>query len=66
MNTTSLISALVGAQTGMMQLAVAARLVRMNADQSGSVSKLVNAAQHSATVLANTAAGTGTNLDVTA
>ena len=32
MDTTSLISAFMNAQTGMLQLAVAARLARMNAD----------------------------------
>ena len=40
MDPTSLITALMGAQTGMMQLAVAARLERMNADQGVSVAKL--------------------------
>ena len=34
MDTVSLVLALIGAQTGMMQLAVAARLARMNADQA--------------------------------
>jgi len=37
MDPTSLISAMIGAQTGMMQLAVAGRLARMNADNSSSV-----------------------------
>jgi len=45
MDPTSLITALVGAQTGMVQLAVAARLARMNADQGASVAKLIDAAQ---------------------
>lgn len=62
----SLISALVGAQTGMVQLAVAARLARMNADNSSSVVKLIDAAQQSANSLANAAAGIGTNLNVSA
>ena len=51
MNPASLISALVGAQTGMLQLAVAARLERMNADNAGSVVKLIDAAQQSANAL---------------
>ena len=34
MDPTSLITALMGAQTGMVQLAVAARLARMNADRA--------------------------------
>jgi hypothetical protein len=63
---TSLISAFLGAQTGMMQLAVAARLERMNTDNSTSVGQLIDAAQQSFAPLADAAAGIGTNLDVTA
>ena len=63
---TSLISAFLGAQTGMVQLAVAARLMRMNADQDASVVKLIDAAQQNFAPLANAAAGIGTNLDVSA
>ena len=66
MDAVSLVSALIGAQTGMMQLAVAARLARMNADQGASVVKLIDAAQQSMEPLANVAAGIGTNLDVSA
>jgi len=62
----SLITAIMGAQTGMVQLAVAARLARMNADQGSSVAKLVDAAQQSVAPLANAAAGIGANLDVSA
>lgn len=62
----SLVSALVGAQTGMLQLAMAIRLDRMNADQGASVVKLIDAAQQSMAPLANTAAGIGASLDVTA
>ncbi len=57
---------MIGAQTGMAQLAVAASLARMNTDNSSSVTQLVDAAQQSVNSLANVAAGTGTNLDVTA
>ncbi len=63
---TSLISALVGAQAGMMQLAVAAKLMRMNANEGQSVAKLIDAAQQSIAPLANVAAAIGTNLDVSA
>ena len=66
MDPTSLITALMGAQTGMVQLAVAARLARMNADQGSSVVKLIDAAQQNFDPLANVAAGIGTNLDVSA
>jgi hypothetical protein len=63
---TSLIAAFVGAQTGMMQLAFAARLARMNADNASSVPKLIDAAQQNFDSLANVAAGIGTNLNVSA
>jgi hypothetical protein len=66
MDPASLITAMVGAQTGMLQLAVAAQLSRMNADNSGSVVKLIDAAQQSFAPLANVPADIGTNLDVSA
>ena len=60
----SLIGAFLGAQTGMMQLAFAARFARMNADQASSVAKLIDAAQQNFNSLANVAAGIGTNVNV--
>ena len=63
---TSLITAMLGAQTGMMQLAVAARFARMNADQGASIAKLIDAAQQNASSLANVAGTVGSNLDVSA
>jgi hypothetical protein len=67
MDPTSLITALAGAQTGLMQLAVAARLARMNnADNGQSIANLVDAANQNANSLANVAGDIGTNLDVSA
>ena len=67
METTSVIGALLGAQTGMIQLAVAARLARLNnATMSGSIAQLVGAADQSANSLANVADNIGTNLDASA
>jgi hypothetical protein len=66
MNPASIATALVGAQTGMLQLAIAARLERMNADMGSSIVKLIDAAQQNANTLANVGSGIGTNLDVTA
>jgi hypothetical protein len=66
MDPTSLITAFMGSQTGMLQLAVAARLARMNQQDSASVVKLIDAAQQSFSPLANVAGGLGTNLDVSA
>jgi len=64
MDTASLASAFIGARMGQVQLAVASRMLRMNADAAASVVKLIDAAQESIDRLANVAAGTGTNLDI--
>ncbi len=67
MGMVSLMSALIGAQIGEMQLAVAARLARVGDPNSGSsIDQLVNAADQSANSLANVAENIGTNLDITA
>ena len=67
MDPASLITALIGSQTGMLQLAVAARLTRMdNQDSGASVAKLIDAAQQNFNSLANVPAGIGSNLDVSA
>jgi hypothetical protein len=63
----SLLSALIGAQTGKMQLAVAGRLARMGDPGSGSsIAQLLGAADRSANSLANVAQNIGTNLDISA
>ena len=49
-----------------LSLGVAARLMRMNADQGAAVVKLIDAAQQNIDPLANVAAGIGTNLNVSA
>ena len=67
MGMVSLISALIGAQTGEMQLAVAARLARMgNPDSGSSIAQLIGAADQSANSLPNVAENIGTNLDISA
>ena len=58
----SLIGATMSVETGMLQLAVAARLAQMSAVASSSVAEL--AAQQNFDPLANITAGIGTNLDV--
>jgi hypothetical protein len=52
----SLITALMGAQTGMLQLAVAVRLARTDQQNGASVAQLIDAAQQSFDPLANVAA----------
>lgn len=63
---TSLIATFLSAQTGMMQLAFAARFAGTNADTASSVTKLIDAAQQNFNSLANVAAGIGTTLNVSA
>jgi len=60
----SLISAILGAQTGMDRLAVALDAVRMNADSGKAIVQLLDAANQNAKALL--ADGIGTNLDITA
>ena len=64
MDDVSLASAFIGARTGEVQLAVAAKMLRMSADNAASVVKLIDAAQQSMDRLANLGAGIGGNLDV--
>jgi hypothetical protein len=65
------LASVLGTQTGMLQLAVAARLANMDggmdgldANNTSSIARLVGAADQSANTLANVAAGIGTNLDM--
>jgi hypothetical protein len=55
---------MVGAQMSQVQLATAAMMMRMNADNAQSVVQLINAAQKNAASLANVAAGVGQNLNI--
>ena len=57
---------MMSAQAGQAQLAVAAKMVKMNADQGASVVKLLEAAQANINQLANVSAGIGANLDISA
>jgi hypothetical protein len=64
MDSADLASAFVAAHAGQTQLAVAAKMLRMNADSAQSVVKLLEAGQANIDKLANVAAGVGGNLDV--
>jgi hypothetical protein len=64
MDSADLASAFVAAQAGQTQLAVAAKMLRMNADAAQSVVKLLEAGQANIDKLANVASGIGGNLDV--
>jgi hypothetical protein len=65
MDVSSLAAAMVGAQTGRLQLAAAAKMLKMNADNAASIVQVIEAAQKNAAQLMNAAAGLGQNLDIT-
>ena len=62
----SVISAIVGAQAGNTRLEMGAQLLRMNADSERAIVQMISAAAQSVNSLANVAAGTGANVDITA
>jgi hypothetical protein len=62
----SLVTAMLGAQAGMTQLAVANSMLKMDADNGASTVKLIDAAQQNLNSLANVAPGIGTNLNISA
>ena len=66
MDVGSIASAFVAMQAGQLQEAVAAKILRMNADASADAAKLLDAANHNFNNLANVASGIGGNLDITA
>ncbi len=66
MDTASIAAAFVAAQAGQLQTAVAAKMLRMNAQASADTVKLLEAAQQNFSRLANVAGGVGANLDITA
>jgi hypothetical protein len=61
----SLAAALAGAQASGAQMAMAAKMIRMNADNAASIAKVREAAQQNLKSLANVAAGVGRNVDIT-
>ena len=60
----ALATALIASHVAQVQFAVAAKLLRMNAEQASAAVKVIEAAQHNAGRLANVAAGIGGNLDI--
>ena len=66
MDIASIAAAFVAAQAGQLQTAVAAKMLRMNAQTSADAAKLLEAAQQNFSRLANVASGIGGNLDITA
>ena len=62
MDLTAVASALVGAQLGRAQLAMAAKMMKMNADSAASIVQVIEAAQQNLSQLAD---GLGQNIDIT-
>lgn len=65
MDPASIAAALVASQMGNVQMAVAAKMLRMNADNASAIVQL-NAAQKNLQSLANVAEGVGRNLNISA
>ena len=59
MDPVSIAAALVGAQMGDVQMAVAAKMLRMNADNASAIVQVLDAAQKNLQSLANVAEGVG-------
>ena len=55
-----------GAQMSDVQMAIAAKMLRMNADAASAIVQVLDAAQQNLASLANVAAGVGQNLNITA
>jgi hypothetical protein len=65
MDISSIAAAFIGATAAKVQMAAAAKMMKMNADNERSIADLLEAAQKNAASLANVAAGVGGNLDMT-
>lgn len=65
MDTASIAAAFIASQTAQLQTAVAARMLKMDANAAADAAKLLGAAQQNASRLANVATGIGGNLDIT-
>jgi hypothetical protein len=61
---TALATAYAGAQTSKLQMAAAAKMMKMNADAQASIIQVLEAAQQNIETVAATAAGIGGNLDI--
>jgi hypothetical protein len=64
MDVASIAAAFIAQQAAQLQIAAAAKMLRMNADSAADVAKLLEAAQQNFNSLANVAAGIGGNLDI--
>lgn len=61
---TALIGAAMASKTAQMQMAIAARIMKMNAGNEQSFVQLIEAASQNAAKLASAASGLGQNIDI--
>lgn len=66
MDTAAIATAFVDAQMSQVQMAAAAKMMRMNAQAESSIIEVIDAAQQNIDRLANVAAGVGGQVDVSA
>jgi hypothetical protein len=66
MDPVSIATALVGSQMADVQMAIAAKMLRMNADNASAIVQVLDAAQRNLQSLANVAEGVGRNLNISA
>jgi hypothetical protein len=66
MDVGSIAAAFIAQQAGQVQMAVAAKMLQMNAQSGNYVAKLLEAAQQNFNRLANVASGVGANFDISA
>jgi len=66
MDPAAIAMALIAAQQGLQQTTIADKMLRMNADASNSVVKLLDSGQQNFNSLANVASGVGANVNIAA
>jgi hypothetical protein len=66
MDPATLVAVMSGAQASSAQMIMAAKMLRMNAEASGMVAKIIEAAQQNLKSLANVADGVGKNVNIVA
>jgi hypothetical protein len=66
MDPAAIAMALIAAQQGLQQTTIADKILRMNADASNSVVKLLDSGQQNFNSLANVASGVGANVNIAA
>lgn len=66
MDPVSIATALVGSQMADVQMALAAKMLRMNVDNASAIVEVLDAAQKNLESLANVAEGVGRNLNISA